>query len=81
LQERSRHFFFLSFHLIGVVDGSRLHSLARKEMGTLAPTKNILRVIGHGPIYVGILDWAPYFYLKLVAQQELLGASLEAHPL
>lgn len=59
--------FFLSFHLIGVVDGSRLHSLARKEMGTLAPTKNILRVIGHGPIYVGILVWAPYFYLKLVA--------------
>ena len=38
-------------------------------MGVLAPKKNLLRIIGHGLIYTGILVWAPYFYLKLIAQQ------------
>ena len=67
--EKPSLFWFLPFHLIGVVGGSRLRSLARKEMGALAPKKNLLRIIGHGLIYTGILVWAPYFYLKLIAQQ------------
>ena len=67
--EKPSLFWFLPFHLLGVIGGSRLRSLARKEMGGLAPKKNILRVIGHGLIYIGILVWAPYFYLKLIAQQ------------
>ena len=67
--EKPSLFWFLPFHLVGVVGGSRLRSLARKEMGALAPKKNLLRVIGHGLIYIGILVWAPYFYLKLIAQQ------------
>ena len=46
----------------------RLRSLARKEMGALAPKKNLLRIIGHGMIYFGILVWAPYFYLKMFTQ-------------
>ena len=62
-------FWFLPFHLMGVIGGSRLRSLARKEMGELAPKKNILRMIGHALIYAGILVWAPYFYLKLFVQQ------------
>ena len=66
--EKPSLFWFLPFHLIGVVGGSRLRSLARKEMGTLAPKKNILRVIGHGLIYTGVLVWSPYFYLKMFTQ-------------
>ena len=67
--EKPSLLWYLPFHLFGVVGGSRLRSLARKEIGVLAPKKNILRVIGHGLIYIGILVWAPYFYLKLIAQQ------------
>lgn len=63
--EKPSLFWFLPFHLLGVIGGSRLRSLARKEMGGLAPKKNILRVLGHGLIYAGILVWLPYFYLKL----------------
>jgi len=67
--EKPALLWYLPFHLFGVVGGSRLRSLARKEIGVPAPKKNILRVIGHGLIYIGILVWAPYFYLKLIAQQ------------
>lgn len=58
-------FWFLPFHLAGVIGGSRLRSLARREMGASAPKRNILRMLGHGLIYAGILVWLPYFYLKL----------------
>ena len=67
--EKPSFLLFLPFHLLGVVGGSRLRSFARKEMGALAPTRNILQMIGHALIYIGILVWAPYFYLKLIAQQ------------
>lgn len=67
--EKPSFILFLPFHLLGVLGGSRLRSLARKEMGALAPEKNRLRMVGHALIYVGILVWAPYFYLKLIAQQ------------
>ena len=67
--EKPSFLLFLPFHLIGVVGGSRLRSLARKEMGELAPKRNTLRVLGHGMIYLGILVWMPYFYLKLIAHQ------------
>jgi hypothetical protein len=63
--EKPSLFLFLPFHLVGVIGGSRLRSLARQEMGGLAPKKNIFRVLGHGLIYAGILVWLPYFYLKL----------------
>jgi hypothetical protein len=66
--EKPSLFWFLPFHLLGVIGGSRLRSLARKEIGGLAPKKNILWVIGHGLIYAGILVWLPYFYLKLTTQ-------------
>lgn len=67
--EKPSLFWFLPVHLLGVVGGSRLRSLARKEMGTLAPEKNPLRMIGHGLIYAGILVWLPYFYMKFAAYQ------------
>ena len=67
--EKPALFWYLPFHLLGVIGGSRLRSLASREMGTLVPKKNMLRVIGHGLIYTGILVWVPYLYLKLIAQQ------------
>lgn len=62
-------FWFLPFHLIGVVGGSRLRSAARREMGAEAPKKNAFRTIGHNLIFLGIMVWGVYFYLKLVAGQ------------
>ena len=62
-------FWFLPFHLIGVIGGSRLRKMAREEMGADAPKKNTFRTIGHSLIFLGILVWGVYFYLKLVAGQ------------
>lgn len=60
---------FLPFHLSGVVGGSRLRKIAREEMGGEAPKRNIFRTIGHSLIFLGILVWGVYFYLKLAAGQ------------
>jgi hypothetical protein len=62
-------FWFLPFHLIGVVGGSRLRKLAREEMGADAPKNNAFRTIGHSLIFLGIMVWSVYFYQKLVAGQ------------
>jgi hypothetical protein len=62
-------FWFLPFHLVGVVGGSRLRKMARREMGAEAPKKNALRTAGHFLIFLGIMVWGVYFYLKLVAGQ------------
>lgn len=62
-------FWFLPFHLIGVVGGSRLRKLAREDLGTIAPQKNAFRSIGHALVFLGIMVWGVYFYLKLVAGQ------------
>ena len=59
---------FLPFHLIGVVGGSRLRSTARKELGADAPKTNFLHTLGKILIFIGVFVWVPYFYLKLVAQ-------------
>jgi hypothetical protein len=62
-------FWFLPFHLVGVVGGSRLRAAARQEMGAQAPKKNAFRTIGHSLIFLGIMVWGVYFYLKLVMGQ------------
>lgn len=60
---------FLPFHLIGVIGGSRLRTVARRELGLVTPRKNRLALGGHILIFAGILVWAPYLYLKLAAGQ------------
>lgn len=62
-------FWFLPLHLIGVAGGSCLRAKARREMGAAAPKKNVFRTVGHSLIFLGILVWGVYFYLKLVAGQ------------
>ena len=59
---------FLPFHLLGVVGGSRLRGSARREMGAFAPKANLMRTVGKLLISIGILVWIPYLYLDLVAQ-------------
>lgn len=59
-------FWFLPFHLVGVVGGSRLRKTARQELGADVPKRNAFRTIGHSLIFLGILVWGVYFYLKLV---------------
>ena len=61
-------FWFLPFHLIGVVGGSRMKALARREMGALPPQKTRLRTLGYMLIILGILVWMLYFSLKLIFQ-------------
>lgn len=73
-------FWFLPFHLIGVIGGSRLRKRARAEMGEDAPPRNAFRTIGHSLIFLGILVWGVYFYLKYVAGQPVeVGQFLPYH--
>ena len=67
--EKPSLLWFLPFHLAGVIGGARLRSAARREMGVDPPKKNLLARAGHVVTLLGILVWAPYFYLKLIAQQ------------
>jgi len=69
--ENPQFLFFLPFHLVGVVGGSRLRSIARKELGLPATEKNMLVIAGHIMILLGILVWAPYLYIKLVMGQSV----------
>ncbi len=64
-------FYFLPFHLAGVIGGSRLRLLARRQMGKDAPKRNSLRTIGHVLVFLGISVWGIYFYLKLVVGQSV----------
>ena len=66
--EKPSLLWFLPFHLLGVIGGSRLRAIARKEMNLPPGETSPLRVIAHGLIYAGILVWAPYFYLKATTQ-------------
>ncbi|MDO8754686.1 MAG: hypothetical protein Q7J80_12380 [Anaerolineales bacterium] len=67
--EKPPLFWYLPFHLLGVIGGSRLRAFARKEMGGPPAKKSPLQILGHGMIFLGILVWAPYFYLKAIDQQ------------
>jgi hypothetical protein len=69
--EKPLLFWYLPFHLFGVIVGARLRSIARKEMGVAPVPKSLLQVMGHGLIIGGIIVWVPYFYLKLIAGQEV----------
>ena len=60
-------FWFLPFHLVGVIGGSRIRSMAHPKTNLQPTTKSIFQVVGHTLIFIGILVWGPYFYLKLLA--------------
>lgn len=62
---------FLPFHLLGVIGGARLRSMARKELGLIPNKKSYLTLAGHLMIILGILVWVPYLYLKLVMGQSV----------
>jgi hypothetical protein len=62
--EKPSFLWYLPFHLVGVIGGSRLRASAHKEMDLPPGKTSLLRLIGHGLIYAGVLVWAPYFYLK-----------------
>ena len=59
---------FLPFHLVGVIGGARLRSIARKQMGLPAPKRKPLQIAGSVLIALGVLTWVPYFYLKAFTQ-------------
>lgn len=69
--EKPSLFWYLPFHLLGVIGGARLRSAARKEMALPPAPKSVLQMLGHGLIIAGILVWAPYFYLKIIAVQDV----------
>jgi hypothetical protein len=64
--EKPSLFWYLPFHLIGVIGGARLRAAARKELNIILPKKNIFQLLGHGMIIAGILVWAPYIYMKAI---------------
>lgn len=67
--EKPSFLLFLPFHLIGVVGGSRLRSMARRQLGLTSPNRDVLHTAGHMLILLGILVWVPYLYSKLVLAQ------------
>jgi polyferredoxin len=69
--EKPSLLWFLPFHLIGVIGGSRMRSAGRREMGVPLAKKSRLRALGHALILAGILVWVPYLYSKLVLQQDM----------
>ena len=69
--ERPTFLLFLPFHLIGVLGGSRLRSMARRELGISASKKASLHTAGHILILLGISVWIPYLYLKFVPGQSV----------
>jgi hypothetical protein len=69
--EKPTFLLFLPFHLIGVIGGSRLRSVARRELGLNLPKRNFLHTAGHIMILLGISVWIPYLYSKLVMGQSV----------
>ena len=69
--EKPTFLLFLPFHLIGVIGGSRLRSIARREMGLAPPKKKLVHTAGHIMILLGISVWAPYLYAKLIMGQSV----------
>ena len=69
--EHPTFLFFLPFHLIGVVGGSRIRAAARRQLNLAPPRKSTFTMLGHVMIFLGISAWAPYLYLKLVASQSV----------
>lgn len=67
--EKPAFLLFLPFHLIGVIGGSRLRSIARRELRLEPPKKKLLHRAGHILILLGISVWIPYLYSKLVMGQ------------
>lgn len=61
-------FWFLPFHLFGVIGGSRLRKLAHREMKSRPAPQSKLRTMGHLLIFIGIMVWGIYFYLKFFTQ-------------
>jgi hypothetical protein len=57
---------FLPFHLVGVIGGSRLRLASCDKGKKNSGSKNWFRTIGHTLILLGVLVWAVYFYQKLV---------------
>ena len=64
--EKPNIFWFLPFHLLGVVGGARLKAAARRDLGEATPKKTRLRTLGHILVFTGIFVWVIYFFLKLV---------------
>jgi hypothetical protein len=69
--EKPPFLWFLPFHLIGVIGGARLRSMARRELGFSLPKKQFLHTAGHILILLGISVWVPYLYSKLVMGQSV----------
>lgn len=64
---------FLAVHLTGILGGTRLKALARKD--TAHKKRNKRYVIGRIMILLGVLAWLPYLY-----QKELLAMTVEIRP-
>ena len=67
--EKPTFLLFLPFHLVGVIGGSRLRAVARRELGLSPPKKKFLHTAGHIMILLGISVWVPYLYSKLIMGQ------------
>jgi hypothetical protein len=72
---------FLAAHLAGVLGGEWLRSSANRMQGLSASKHGQRRrVVSTVLIYLGVLAWAPYFYLdRIIGQDVQMGPFLAAH--
>jgi uncharacterized membrane protein len=75
---------FLAAHLIGVLGGARLRSMAERVVASPEAAEDEatrrIKLISRVLIYLGVLAWAPYIYLTRIVGQELeVGPFLIAH--
>jgi len=72
---------FLAAHLAGVLGGAWLRSSADRMEGVQKIEHGRRRrIVSRSMIYLGVLAWAPYFYLERVLGQDIqIGPFLAAH--
>ncbi len=71
---------FLAAHLAGVLGGAWLRSSADRAEGAIKVENGRRRIVSRIMIYLGVLAWAPYFYLEKVLGQDMeIGPFLAVH--
>jgi len=72
---------FLAAHLAGVLGGAWLRSSANRMEGvTKVGNGRLRRITSRIMIYLGVLAWAPFFYLEKVLGQDVeISPFLAAH--
>jgi hypothetical protein len=71
--------FYLPFHLLGVVGGSRLRKNAKKQLGIPIEKRRGYKLVAYFLVIASLLVWIPYFVLKLSGRSVEVAPFLTVH--